>query len=334
MDRFGTHRALEPRGTLPQAAARLDVSLDLAPDEVLIDVTRLNIDSASWRQLRDSCGDDPDIMKAAILAIVSERGKMQNPVTGSGGMLVGTVAARGEHRSEPAIGARVATLVSLALTPLVLNEITSLDPGSSKVDVVGKAILFGSGLYVELPEDLPEDVALGVLDVCGAPAWIARAVRPGMNVVVIGAGGRSGILAGVQALRSLGGGGRVLGLCWPPETASPASAAGIEALAVDCTDATAVAEAVAEAFSGEAADLVVVCSNVQGCEAGAILACDDQGEVLFFSMATSFSAAALTAEGLGKSCRMTIGNGYVPGHAALALDLVRSSPELMARFSS
>jgi L-erythro-3,5-diaminohexanoate dehydrogenase len=51
-------------------------------------------------------------------------------------------------------------------------------------------------------------------------------------------------------------------------------------------------------------------------------------------MATSFSAAALTAEGLGKACELTIGNGFVPGHADLALDLVRSNPQLLARFAS
>ena len=41
-------------------------------------------------------------------------------------------------------------------------------------------------------------------------------------------------------------------------------------------------------------------------------------------MATSFSAAALGAEGLAADVRMMVGNGYVPGHAAYALDLLRS----------
>jgi len=40
-------------------------------------------------------------------------------------------------------------------------------------------------------------------------------------------------------------------------------------------------------------------------------------------MATSFSAAALGAEGLAADVTMLVGNGYVPGHAAYALDLVR-----------
>jgi L-erythro-3,5-diaminohexanoate dehydrogenase len=125
----------------------------------------------------------------------------------------------------------------------------------------------------------------------------------------------------------------VLALCWPPETVDAAREAGAHAVAVDCTDAVAVLEETVEAFEGNEADLVFVCANVPGCEGGAILSCDDQGRVVFFSMATSFTSAALVAEGLGKACEMTIGNGYVPGHAQLALDLVLADAKLLNRFA-
>lgn len=334
MERFGTHRSLEPAGALPQQAWMLDATSPLRADELAIDVELLNIDSASWHQLRTSCDGDAAALSERIRAIVEERGKMHNPDTGSGGMLVGRVAQLGPHRTEPAVGTRIATLVSLSLTPLVLDEIVELDPASEKVRVRGRAILFGSGIYAEVPGDLPDDVVLGVLDVCGAPAWMSRLARPGMKVAVIGAGGKSGVLACAQAVRSVGTEGRVLGLCWPPETAATAKEIGAEAVEVDCTEPIAVLDAVAGALGGRVADLVFVCANVPGCEGGAILACEDTGRVVFFSMATSFTAAALQAEGLGRSCEMTIGNGFVPGHAELALDLVRSDPQLVARFSS
>jgi L-erythro-3,5-diaminohexanoate dehydrogenase len=272
-------------------------------------------------------------MAAAIKRIVAERGKMQNPTTGSGGMLVGRVAEVGRHRADPAVGERIASLVSLTLTPLVLDEIVNLDPSLERVEVKGRAIFFGSAIYARVPPDLPVTAVLGVLDVCGAPAWMARLARPGMKVTIIGAGGKSGMLTCAQAVRSVGPGGRVLGLCWPEETAMAAKEAGAESIPVDCTDALAVAETVTEALGGGGADLVFVCANVPGCEGGAILACADDGRVVFFSMATSFTAAALTAEGVGRSCEMMIGNGFVPGHAELALDLVRTNPQLLERFS-
>ena len=333
MERFGTHRSLEPRGVLPQQARVLDATSPLTAEELAIDVEYLNVDSASWQQLRASCEGDAERMKAAIAAIVTERGKMQNPVTGSGGMLVGTVAELGDHRREPPVGTRIATLVSLTLTPLVLDEIVDLDPDTEKVRVRGRAILFGSGIYAVVPGDLPDEVVLGVLDVCGAPAWVHRLARPGDSVAIIGAGGKSGMLAAAAAARKVGPEGRVLGLCWPESTCAAAKDAGAEAFAVDGTDAMAVMETVAEALGGDLADLVVVCANVPGCEGGAVMACADEGRVLFFSMATSLPAAALTAEGVGKSCEMLIGNGFVPGHADFALGLVREEPALLARFA-
>src|SRR5215210_3252282 len=101
MERFGTHRSLDPRGALPQQARVLDPNAPLAPDEVAIDVEYLNIDSASWHQLRSAHGGNISAMSEAITSIVAERGKMQNPITGSGGMLVGVVAELGSHRAEP-----------------------------------------------------------------------------------------------------------------------------------------------------------------------------------------------------------------------------------------
>lgn len=333
MERYGVHRSVDPRGVLPQQARVLDTSLPLRRGEALIDVEYLNVDSASWRQLRDEAGGDAAAMKARIESIVRAAGKMHNPVTGSGGMLVGTVAELGPERSDPRPGTRIATLVSLTLTPLVLDEIVALDPASEKVRVRGRAVLFESGIYAPVPDDLSDEVTLGVLDVCGAPAWMARLARPGMRVVVLGAGGKSGMLACAQAARSVGPGGRVIGLCWPESTAVAAKEAGAEAVVIDCTDPVAVSGAVGAALGG-GADLVFVCTNVPGCEGGAILACADQGRVVFFSLATSFQAAALGAEGLGKSCEMIVGNGYLPGHAELALGLVRSDPVLLERFSS
>jgi len=329
--RFGVHRSVEPVGALPQRARVLDARSPLSEGEVAIEVEYLNIDSASWRQLRGSSGDDPGVMRDAILDVVQKAGKMHNPVTGSGGMLVGRVAELGPGRTEPAVGTRIATLVSLTLTPLVIDEITTLDPASEKVGVRGRAILFETGTYAAVPDDLDDNTVLGVLDVAGAPAWMDRLAKPGMDVVVLGAGGKSGMLAAAQAVRSVGESGRVLGLCWPGDTVIAAKAAGAEATPVDCTDPMAVHAVVQSALDG-GADLVFVCTNVPGCEGGAILAASDDGTVVFFSMATSFTSAALSAEGLGRSCTMLIGNGYVPGHAHLALDLVRSDDRLLERF--
>ncbi|WP_235564908.1 L-erythro-3,5-diaminohexanoate dehydrogenase [Modestobacter sp. Leaf380] len=324
---LGVHRVLEPAGVLPQAARRLDPDAPTGPDEVRIDVERLNLDAASFRQLTEAHDGDGDAVRAAVLAIVAERGKMQNPVTGSGGMLIGTVAEAGDDSPLGlAVGDRVATLVSLTLTPLRIDDgLTRWDGRGEQVPARGTAVLFARSIAAVLPEDLPEPVALALLDVCGAPAATERVVRRGSSVLVVGAAGKSGCLS-LAAARDAHA-RRVVGLVRDDREAAALRAAGLadEVVVADATDPLAVAAAV-----GEPVDVTVVCVDVPGAEHGAVLATADGGTVVFFSMATSFPAAALGAEGMAADVTMLIGNGYTPGHAALALDLYRRTPGVRA----
>src|SRR3954451_1900493 len=90
-DPTGLHRVLDEGVVLPQAARRLDTRRELWPDEVRVRVETLNLDAASFRQLETAHHADGDAVRREVLEVVATRGKMQNPVTGSGGMLVGTV---------------------------------------------------------------------------------------------------------------------------------------------------------------------------------------------------------------------------------------------------
>src|SRR5437764_1037009 len=325
----GLHRVLAPVGVLPQAAQRLDASPAVGADEVRIRVERLNLDAASFRQLSQAHGGDGTAVRAAVLGIIASRGKMQNPVTGSGGMLIGTVEEVGPDSPlglKP--GDRVATLVSLTLTPLVITDgLAGWDGRGEQVPGAGYAILFGRSIAAVLPDDLDPDVALAVLDVCGAPALTARVVAGyrGPAVAVLGAAGKSGSLALAAARRA--GAARTVGVVPNQAEADRLTASGLADTVVlaDARDPVALAAAV-----GEPVDVTVVCVDVPGCEHGAILATAERGTVIFFSMATSFAAAALGAEGLAADVTMLIGNGYVPGHADLALDLFRSEPGVRA----
>lgn len=338
IDRYGMGRVVGEPGVLPQQARQLDPSLPLRPGEILIDVDTLNIDAASFRQISEATGGDETRMRETIHGIVRTRGKMQNPVTGSGGMLIGRVRevdARNPAAGSLGPGDRLATLVSLSLTPLVLEEIRALHPAIDRVEVRGHAILFASGLYARLPADIADAVALAALDVCGAPALVTRHVRPGMTVAVVGAG-KSGALALAQARRTLARSGRLLALDVSEKALSELTRIGVcdEALTVDATDAVRTMEAVSRATGGAMCDLVVNCASVPRTEMASILSAREGGTVIFFSMATSFTAAALGAEGVGKDVTMIVGNGYVPGHAELTLDLLRSEPALLELFQT
>lgn len=345
---LGLHRVIEPAGALPQAAWRVDPSPALWPDEVRVRVERLNLDAASFRQLSEAVqgdtaaaeGGHTAAMRAAVLGIVAERGKMQNPVTGSGGMLTGVVEEAGPDSPlglEP--GDRIATLVSLSLTPLVITDgLARWDGHTEQVPCDGHAILFGRSIAAVLPVDMPVPLALAVLDVCGAPALTARVVRDAWSggtppvVAILGVAGKSGSLSAAAAREA--GARTVIGLVPTQAEADLLAKADLvdEVVIADARDPAAVAESVRAA--GGPAQVTVVCVDVPGCEGGAVLATADGGTVIFFSMATSFSAAALGAEGVAADITMLIGNGYVPGHAALALDLVRAEPGVRQIFES
>ncbi len=331
----GLHRVLEPAGVLPQAAHRLDASPELWPDEVRVRVDRLNLDAASYRQLAAKHDRDGAAVRAEVLEIVAARGKMHNPVTGSGGMLVGVVEEVGpDSPLGLRVGDRVATLVSLTLTPLrVTDGLADWDGRSEQVPAAGHAILFGRSIAAVLPADLPTPLALAVMDVCGAPALTDRVVRGYVErgspprVAVVGGGGKSGSLALAAARRA--GAARTVGVVPTGAEADRLTAAAVadEVVLADARDPVVLAAAV-----GPPADVTVVCVDVPGCEGGAILSTGPGGTVIFFSMATSFAAAALGAEGLAADVTMIIGNGYVPGHAAAALELLRSDAGVRTLF--
>jgi L-erythro-3,5-diaminohexanoate dehydrogenase len=345
---IGLHRVLEPVGVLPQAARRLDASPEIWPEEVRIAGEVLNLDAASDRQLADAHptadgGVDGAAVRDEVVQIIADRGKMQNPVTGSGGMLVGTVAEVGPQSPLGlAVGDRVATLVSLSLTPLQISDrLAGWDGLGEQVPAHGDAILFGRSIAAVIPDDLDPRLSLMVMDVCGAPALVSRVVGRYLadrgkdghppTVAVIGGAGKSGSLALAAARDS--GSGPTVGIVPVERERTTLAATGLAdhvALA-DARDPVALATAV-EAALGAPADITVVCVDVPGCEHGAILATAEGGTVIFFSMATSFSAAALGAEGLAADVTMLVGNGYVPGHAAYAVDLLRRLPAVRSHF--
>ncbi len=353
---YGSHRVIEPAGVLPQPAWKIDNTMDpIWPNEILVNVDTLNIDSASFTQMEEACHGDPEGIKRMILETVAERGKMHNRVTGSGGMFIGTVEKVGESlsgerpagaaagipraggkpqagaRSPLVPGTRIASLVSLSLTPLKIERILEVRTATDQVSVEARAILFESGIYAVLPEDMPAEVALAVLDVAGAPAQTQRLVKKGDTVTIVGASGKSGILCCYEAHKK---GARVIGLAHSERGKKRLSELNLcdEIAVADAHNALECYRIVKDLTGGALSDVVINCTNVPDTEMGSILCCRDRGLVYFFGMATSFTKAALGAEGVGKDIDMMIGNGYAHNHAEVALDVLRNSPDINALY--
>ncbi|MBQ2061341.1 MAG: L-erythro-3,5-diaminohexanoate dehydrogenase [Oscillospiraceae bacterium] len=339
-NKYGTHRVIEPKGVLTQAAWKLDNDMTKRySNEIICDVISLNVDSASFTQISEACGGDEKKIGEMIMGIVAERGKQQNPVTGSGGMFIGKVAYIGEDLlAKPdfnlQVGDKIASLVSLSMTPLRIDRIKAIHKDIDRVDIDGQAVLFETALYAKLPDDMSEPLALAALDVAGAPAQARKLPKEGDSVLILGANGKSGVLCGWEALKKVGPKGKVVGVVRNPKQVPALIELGVytDVIVADCTKPVEVLDAALAANDGKEYDISICCVNIESCEMSAILPVRDDGLVYFFSMATSFTKAALGAEGVGKDVTMIVGNGYTKNHAEITLNVLRENPKLRKLF--
>lgn len=340
--RYGTHRVIEPKGVLPQPARILNNDMsEIWDNELLIDVIRLNVDSASFHQIKHKLiaqghSDLESAFAQHAIELTNRTGKHKNEDTGSGGMLIGKVAAIGpnfEMKDEIKVGDKVASLVSLSLTPLKITAVKRVLLDKDQVEITGQAILFSSGIYAKLPDDMDENLALSVLDVAGAPAQAERLIKAGDIAVIIGANGKSGVLCNAIARERVGSSGKVIGVVRNPDYIPTCKETGCDEVIIsDANDAITIQREVARLTDGKMADVVINVVNIEDTELPSIMAARDRGLVYFFSMATSFTKAALGAEGIGADVDMILGNGYARHHAATSIDLLRRNPVLMKLF--
>lgn len=344
-DRLGVHRSLEPPGALPHIARVLDAASPANEYEAELDVRMLAVDATSFGVLRRRNDGDPERMARAIREIVDECGKLQNPWTGSGGVLLGRVVSVGERHVNPglevgeryvtpglAVGELVVPLASLIAIPLRLQDVGPVNPASPHVPVRGRAIVTGSMLCATVPPDLPWPVALTALDVFPAASHARELAEPGAHVLVLGAG-HAGLLAAAAARAAVGAEGSV--------TTVDVSAAALKcarevnpsgvAVRADVTDPLAVARAL-EAEGVPRADLTLLCTSVEGAEGTALLATRARGTIVFFSTATRFAAAALGADTIGSQPRLLIPCGLTDDRGEYAFDLLRACAPLRRAF--
>lgn len=335
---YGSHRVRKPDGALPQTAEVLDNDMSRVYDnEIIVDVQTLNVDSASFTQIKQEAGGDEQRIGEIVLDTVRRFGKQQNPVTGSGGVLTGRVksigpAIAGNTDLKP--GDEIVTLVSLSLTPLHIDEVLAVRPGVDQVDIRGTAVLFERTGYAKIPPDISRGVALAVLDVAGAAPQAHKLVKPGDTVCIIGAAGKSGMLCSYQARKDAGSQGLVVGL-----TSSEKNVQRLESLGLchrfgqaNATRPLETMHVVEQLTDGRMADVTINCANNPGTEMASIMATKDDGVIYFFGMATSFTRAALGAEGICHDATMIIGNGYTRGHAEFSLNIMRESRLLRKLF--
>lgn len=330
---LSTWRVIEPPGVLPHLASVLDAGTGASDFEAEIEVQLLSVDATSYQAIRERSDADPRRMADTIVEIVAKRGKLQNPWTGSGGVLMGRVirvgGSYGGHIRE---GDQVMPLASLIAIPLELSSVGPVNPASPHVPAYGRAIVTPRMSCIRVPDDLPTIAALTAFDVFPAASYAREMAAPGMHVLVLGAG-HAGLLAIAAARDATGEGGMVTALDVSPAALRRAARVDPDAALIEA-DVTNPAQAVGALTERglPPADLTLLCTTVRGAEGTAMLGTADRGTVLFFSTATSFAAAALGADAVGSHAKLVIPNGLTDDRGEVAFDLLRRRPVLRDLF--
>ncbi|MFN2555925.1 MAG: hypothetical protein ABR592_03500 [Nitriliruptorales bacterium] len=324
---LGVHRSIDPVAVLPRAAWRLDNRPQLWPNEARLHVEILALDPVVFRRLRANAAGDPGRLRAGVLETVAERGKLQDPTSGGGGSLLGTVSDVGpDHPRDLPLGARVALPAALGLTPLWLADVAGWDGATALVPARGHAIIFPSSPLACLPDDLETRLALSLIELAPIVGVVTRRVGPGDRVAVLGGGHAAGAFASVAA-RERGAAG-VLSVVtnWQEVCLVEALGAATPAVA-DLRDPLSTAAAVREGLEG-LCDLAVVCDGAKGVEAGALLAIRPGGTAVFAASPLTCADLADAARSLSCDVELVIAGGQVSGSAEVACELLATYPRL------
>lgn len=330
--KYGVHRVLELKKILPQPAWKINNTMDISQNEVLIEVKIISINSSSFRQICTEHENDIAKIKDTIFKIVELRGKLHNPVTNTGGILYGRVKKTGakyENLSNIKEGDYVIPLVSLSMIPLKLHNIHSVDINSSQLQVEGEAILFSSFPLVKIYDDIKIEHLITLMDEAGSCFQSYNLANKNDRIIIMGANGKIGLLCAFAVREKIGKDGEITGIVYSNESKALLERYNIFDKIYVC-DATEPIEAYKclKLNENKLFDLTINCINTFETETFSILLTRNGGTIYFSSLTINYNTACLTAEGMGKEINIVPYKGYLKGHADFTINIFNKYSEL------
>lgn len=332
-EELGIGRSLEPANSILQPAWKIDNDMTLRPGEILIDVKIININLTSFNEIIDETEFDELLFRKRVMNIIQERGKLHNPITGTGGMLFGRVRKMDPQYKNPYhlnVGDDIISLTSLSVTPIRLDRIVSVDFKYAQLVVEGQCVLFSASPILKMPSDLPMRTAIAALDEAGAPTRAYQIVRPGDRVLIIGASGKSGALVAHAVHKKLQGTGSIVGIVINDIHRKKAQTCPFfdDVIVIDAASTEQVCHSDMQSRYANSFDVVINCVNKPGTELITLISAKNKGTVFFATLGSDYKLAALTAESIGMEVSMIPYTGYVENHAEFTLSLLREYPNL------
>lgn len=332
---FGVNRVLEPKGVIPVTAWKIDNTKAIGPGEIRVNLETLHIEWDNFNQICSHCGYDTTRIKARMMQIIEERGKLHNPYTGSGGLFMGTIEEIGPQTDvgNLKVGDRVFSLSSLTGVAMHLDRIDNIDFNYGQIDCSGYVICFESTSMVRDTGNTPPKYLLSAIDEEGNFLGVQQAVqeRNAERIAIIG-GNLVTTLLYAQMLTDCYGKGTTVIAIMDRNSLGSLTEREITAAFLPIIKRTyyvdlsqpleAYDSIVNQGFDTVPMDAVINLEDISGSETVATLLVKEKGVVFYTSLKNNYTVGLLVADSLGKEVTSYALDGYVKEAYLFAAELI------------
>ena len=328
---YGIKRVLEPQHVLPTSAWRLDNSRNIYPDELRVSIKRIHLEGTGFKQICTEVNDNEKKIKQQIIDIVIRRGKLHNPVTDTGGLVMGVIEEIGSEYHNPQglkVGDKIICNVSVASVPMYIEDITSLNKAFNQVEATGYAIVHDLIPLVKIPEELPLDLMMFTFDQSGTLYRLHQLIGDSKKFLVVGNSMLTNLLYGYVIRREAGPDAEIVCL-FDKRTSMRMVGKGIDELIekvfneVHFINILRPMECMRQLNAESLFDFSINCAEIPGAETINILATKPEGTVLFANLINNLNIALYITESMSKPLCVRCAEGYLKEYDIFDMEIVR-----------
>lgn len=328
---YGIKRVLEPQHVLPTSAWKLDNNRNIYPDELKVSIKRIHLEGTGFKQICTESNEDEKKIKQSIIDVVIRRGKLHNPVTDTGGLVMGVVEEIGseyDNWQNFQIGDMVICNASAASLPMHIENITSIDRAYNQVEANGYVIVHNQIPLVKAPEGVSSEMLMFAFDQSGTLYRLKTLIEGKSKFLIVGNSMLTNLLFGYVIRRELGKDCEITCLL-DKKTNTKIAGKGIDDLIknvfdeVNYLDILRPIECMARLGAESYYDLSVNCAEIPGAETINILATKPKGTVLFANLINNLNIALYITESISKPLDVRGAEGYLEGYDEFDIELVK-----------
>ena len=335
--KYGIKRVLEPQHVLPTSAWKLDNGRNIYPDELKVSIKRIHLEGTGFKQICTESNDDEKKIKQTIVDMVIRRGKLHNPITDTGGLVMGVVEEIGpeyNNVNELKVGELVICNASAASLPMYIEDIVSIDRAYNQVEAKGYVMLHNHIPVVKTPEGISSEMLMFAFDQSGTLYRLKSLLGENKKFLIVGNSMLTNLLYGHVIRRELGNGCEISCIL-DKRSNTRIAGKGIDSLIekvfdqVIYLDILRPVECIEKLGAESLFDLSVNCAEIPGAETINILATKPGGTVLFANLINNLNIALYITESISKSLEVRGAEGYLEGYDDFDIELVKEISEYL-----